>query len=138
MTPNADVLPELASRESRLEHLINFLESAVLDLREVEVDPDRSEEARRAPNPACINVNCCNAEVENLGRLSLTIFWAPVECLGIDKVRRCERSEPSTRKRNSRRDSKSVRTQALRGDLAAGQPSVRCDHTVIAADVNDR
>jgi hypothetical protein len=58
MTPNADVLPELASRESRLEHLVDFLKSAILDLREVEVDPYRSEEARRSPNPAYRNVNC--------------------------------------------------------------------------------
>jgi hypothetical protein len=57
VTANAHVLPEFASRKSGLEHLIDLLESAVLDLREVEVDPDHGEEARRAPNPAYRNVN---------------------------------------------------------------------------------
>jgi len=45
MPSHANILPELARGKLSLEHLVNLFERAVLDLREVEVDPDDGEEA---------------------------------------------------------------------------------------------
>jgi len=53
MPPHTNILPELARRQPRLEHFIDFLERPVLDLREVEVHPYDGEEAGWAPDPAC-------------------------------------------------------------------------------------
>jgi hypothetical protein len=52
--PYANVLPEPTRRERRLgfEHLVDFLQGAVLDFGQVEVDPRHGYEARRAPDPA--------------------------------------------------------------------------------------
>jgi hypothetical protein len=57
MSTNAHVFSELACRKSGLEHFINLLKGAILDLGQVEVYPDCSKEARRSPDPACSNVS---------------------------------------------------------------------------------
>jgi hypothetical protein len=65
-----------------------------------------------------------------------TILRSPIKRLGIDKVRRCESSEPGTSKTNGRCDTERIRTEALRGDFPAGKPSIGGDHTIVAADVD--
>jgi hypothetical protein len=51
---SANILPKPACRELSLEHLVNLLQGAVLDLREVEVHPYDGDEAGWAPDPACV------------------------------------------------------------------------------------
>jgi hypothetical protein len=57
VSTNADVLSELSGRKSSLEHLIYFFERAVLNLWQVEVNPNYGDEAGWTPYPAYTEVN---------------------------------------------------------------------------------
>jgi hypothetical protein len=107
MSANAHVLPEPACGEFCFKHLVDLLECPVLNLRKVEVDPNRGDKAGWTPDPAYGSVSITTVIATAL-RNRLTVLWTPVERIGIDEVWRRECSEPCTRKSDSRCDAERV------------------------------
>lgn len=110
------ILPKLARRQSRLKHLVNLFQGAVLNFRKEEEYPRGSDDAGREPD--------------------ISVPRAPVEGSRVDKVRCGKRSKPRTRKSNCGSDPERVASQPLRGNLATSKPRVCANHAVVAEHVD--
>ena len=102
----------------RTYHFVDFFKLAVLHLGQEEIHPQRADEAGRRPD--------------------VSVLGAPVQGVGVDKVRGGEGGEPGAEEADTRRQAKGVGSQALGGEFAAAEPGVGGDHAVVADDVDNR
>ena len=137
MSSHANILPKLARGQLRLKHLVNLLEGAVLDLREIEVDPNDGEETRRAPDPACAILLVICTEIERGVGSGRTVFGTPAQCVGVDEVGGREGCEPGACEADGGCETESVGAETLGGDFSTCEPGVCSYHTVVTADVDD-
>lgn len=86
-------------------YLIDLFQRSALGLRKEEKHPDCSDQARRKPD--------------------IPVSWSPVQGGGIYKVRRRKGGEPGSKKADCCCETEGVASEPLRGDLSAGQPSIR-------------